>query len=119
MIWAFCATGTQGHPLISIDDGKSFRTPIGGGMFNNNTSMAALTAQKAFLLAGDRSLVRTVDGGTSYQTAIASTPTVRPFWVGFTDNAVGYAVASGDTPGTYSLRRSTDGGLTWTEVAFP
>jgi hypothetical protein len=118
VLWAFCATGTLGHPTISTDAGRTFRTPP-QGPFSNWSVVAPLSATRAFLIDGSGGLVRTVDGGASYQQALAASPAVQLSWVGFTDATIGYAVSSRpDATGAGNLWRTADGGYHWTEVRF-
>lgn len=116
VVWAFCATGTEGGPRVSTDGGHTWSSQRGGG-FSNGGMAAGVSPTTAFLTDGSATLQVTHDQGRTYSTAIGQPQ--EPAWVGFTDAAVGYAVAGTPTnsPGT-QLWRTTDGGAIWVKVSF-
>jgi photosystem II stability/assembly factor-like uncharacterized protein len=114
VIWAFCATGTQGNPWISTNGGAGFlRSPSLFG-FGNGGMMAATSQSRAFVVGPGISSALTTNGGQTFVAALQLTGAV---WAGFTDSEVGFAVIVPAT-GTNTLLRTINAGATWSPVAF-
>jgi photosystem II stability/assembly factor-like uncharacterized protein len=116
VIWAFCATGTTGGPLVSTNGGASFVDAGGtGGEFWNGAMVAAVSSRYAFVGAGNSALRLTTNAGQSYR----STPQFsNALWVGFTDSEVGYVITLDQTANTSQLWRTSDAGTTWHRVSL-
>jgi xyloglucan-specific exo-beta-1,4-glucanase len=116
VIWAFCATGTAGAPLVSTNGGTSFVDAGGtGGGFWNGAMVAALSSRYAFVGAGNSALQVTANAGQSYR-SISQFPNV--LWVGFTDSEVGYVITLDQTTNASQLWRTSDAGTTWHTVSL-
>jgi photosystem II stability/assembly factor-like uncharacterized protein len=116
VIWAFCATGTAGVPLLSTNGGASFVDAGGtGSAFWNGAMVAALSSRYAFVGAGNSALQVTTNAGHSYR-SMPQFP--NALWVGFTDSEVGYVITLDQTTNTSQLWRTTDAGTTWHTVSL-
>jgi hypothetical protein len=116
VIWAFCATGMAGGPLVSTNGGASFVDAGGtGGAFWNGAMVAAVSSRYAFVGAGNSALQVTTNAGQSYR----SLPQfLNAVWAGFTDAEVGYVIAQDQATNTSQLWRTKDAGTTWHVVAL-
>lgn len=116
VIWAFCATGTQGGPALSTNGGATYALKNGPpNDFWNGATVAAQSAQRAFVGAGNSAIQVTTNGGRTYQT-LPQFP--NALWIGFTNSAVGYVITEDDTTLTSRLWRTTDGGSVWKLVTL-
>jgi photosystem II stability/assembly factor-like uncharacterized protein len=114
VVWAFCATGTQGNPWVSTSGGDGFlRSPSLFG-FGNGGMMAATSSERAFVVGPGIDSALTTNGG---QTFVAAPQLTGAVWAGFTDSEVGFAVIVHAT-GTNTLLRTIDAGATWSPVDF-
>ena len=83
VIWAFCATGNAGGPMVSSNGGLAWASGGGiGGLFSNGGTVAALSTQHAFVADAGSGLSVTDNGGRTYQSIAELNGAV---WVGFTD----------------------------------
>ena len=115
VIWAFCATGTEGDASVSTNSGASYTTHEGPGTsFGNGSFVGALSARDAFV-AGPGGVELTENGGLSYRTLPQPPAAV---WIGFTDTEVGYVISQDQTTLASELWRTTDGGSVWTVVSL-
>ncbi len=116
VIWAFCATGNAGGPMVSSNGGLSWASGGGiGGLFSNGGTVAALSTQHAFVADPGSGLSVTDNGGRTYQ-AIAELNGAT--WVGFTDFEVGYVITQNQTTQATGLWRTADAGARWSPVSF-
>jgi hypothetical protein len=116
VIWAFCATGTQGEAELSTNGGATYS--MHGGPPNdfwNGSMVAALSSRYAFVGAGHSPLQLTTNGGLTYRT-LPQFPTA--LWIGFTDSQVGYVISQNDTTLATQLWRTIDGGNVWRIVTL-
>jgi photosystem II stability/assembly factor-like uncharacterized protein len=121
VVWAVCPTGMSAGAWRSTDGGISFarlRTPP----LVNSAQLAPASASTAVLARGVGSrLLRTSDGGKTWNAPKAPRRTTDIMWVGFTDARVGAALvqtgydAKAKTEIT-ELWRTTDGGATWSKI---
>jgi len=114
-LWAFCATGMMGQPIVSTDGGRTFAAQPSVPRFVNSAVLGAVSAAKVFVASAASPLMRSADGGATYEPAIQQPANGAFTWVGFTDANVGYAVESGVNQ---RLWRTSDGGQTWSPVSF-
>ncbi len=105
--------GERGHLLISDDDGRTWqqapipaRTMLTGVWFHDR--------ERGWAVGHDTLIVRTVDGGTTWEQVYSDPEDERPlFDVWFRDADNGFAI------GAYGLFMTTaDGGANWEIVAF-
>ncbi|MGA8417478.1 MAG: hypothetical protein WB808_12760 [Candidatus Dormiibacterota bacterium] len=116
VIWAFCATGNSGGPMVSSNGGLAWASGGGiGGLFSNGATVAALSTQHAFLADPGSGLSVTANGGRTYQSIAELNAAV---WVGFTDFEVGYVITHNQVTQASALWRTTDAGARWSPVAF-
>ena len=116
VIWAFCATGNAGGPLVSTNGGMAWSSGGGiGGLFSNGAMVAALSTQHAFVGGGGSALSVTVNGGRTYQSVAELSAAL---WIGFTDSEVGYVITQSQATAT-ALWRTTDAGASWSRVSLP
>ncbi len=115
VVWAFCATGTEGGVQRSANGGRGFQPANGGPeshmMLPNSAAFAAASSAVA-VVAGQR-LYRTTNAGVSY------TP-VGPAgyawsYLGFTNASHGAALGGHDG-GSEALFYTTNAGLSYHEV---
>ena len=116
VIWAFCATGTKGGPVVSTDGGRTWSPqrdccPNGG-------EVAGVSASRAFVSDASVALSETRDGGATFHPILNWQQMSRYWGVGFTDASVGYAVLGSPTSSELQLWRTTDGGAHWKQVSF-
>jgi len=119
VIWAFCATGLEGGPLVSTDAGASFRAiraVITSGSFSNGGRVVALSALKCYVVDGPV-LAVTTDGGATFG-EVSLLAGGQTLWAGFTDPKVGYALVNTPEASSSQLWRTTDGGSSWAAVEF-
>jgi photosystem II stability/assembly factor-like uncharacterized protein len=115
VVWAFCATGTEGVASVSTNGGMSYTTQEGPvTAFGNGSFVGALSARDAFV-AGPGGVELTTNGGVSYQT-LARPPAA--VWIGFTDSRVGYVISQDENTLASQLWRTTDGGAVWTVISL-
>jgi photosystem II stability/assembly factor-like uncharacterized protein len=115
VIWAFCATGTEGDAAVSTNGGAFYVTHDGPATaFGNGSFVGALSAREAFV-AGPAGVAVTTNGGLSYHT-LPQPPGAR--WIGFTDSEVGYVISQNQTTLASQLWRTTDGGSVWAVVSL-
>jgi hypothetical protein len=115
VIWAFCATGMAGGPLMSTNGGASYVAAGGaGGVFWNGAMVAALSSRYAFVGAGNSALQVTTNAGQSYGSMPQFTDAL---WAGFTDSHVGYVITLDQSTNTSKVWRTSDGGATWHMVS--
>jgi photosystem II stability/assembly factor-like uncharacterized protein len=113
LIWAFCATGTEGGAAVSTNGGAFYTTHDGPATaFGNGSFVAALSARDAFV-AGPAGVDLTTNGGVSYRT-LPQPPAA--LWIGFTDSEVGYVISEDQDTLASQLWRTTDAGGVWTVV---
>lgn len=116
VIWAFCATGMAGGPLVSTNGGASFVDAGGtGGAFWNGAMVAALSSRYAFVGAGNSALQVTTNAGRSYGSLPQFSDAV---WVGFTDSDVGYVITIDQSANASKLWRTSDSGAIWHMVSL-
>jgi hypothetical protein len=116
VIWAFCATGNAGVPMVSSNGGLAWASGGGiGGLFTNGGTVAALSTQHAFLADRGSGLYVTDNGGRTYQSIAELNGAV---WVGFTDFEVGYVLTQNQTTQATALWRTTNAGASWSPVPF-
>jgi photosystem II stability/assembly factor-like uncharacterized protein len=116
VIWAFCATGNAGGPMVSSNGGLTWTSGGGiGGLFSNGATVAALSTQHAFLADPGSGLSVTNNGGRTYQSIAELNGAV---WVGFTDFEVGYVLTLNQTTQATALWRTTDAGAHWSPVSL-
>ena len=121
VVWAVCPTGMSGGASRSTNGGISFarlRTPP----LVNSAQLAPASESTAVLARGvGARLLRTIDGGNTWNSPKTPERATDIMWVGFTDARVGAALAqtgydaSAKTEVTV-LWRTTDGGATWSKV---
>jgi photosystem II stability/assembly factor-like uncharacterized protein len=121
VVWAVCPTGMSAGASRSTNGGISFariRTPP----LVNSAQLAPASESTAVLARGvGARLLRTTDGGHTWNTPNTPRGATDIMWVGFTDARVGAALAqtgydaSAKTEVT-ALWRTTDGGATWSKV---
>lgn len=121
VVWAVCPTGMSAGASRSTNGGISFarlRTPP----LVNSAQLAPASESTAVLARGvGARLLRTTDGGSTWNFPKTPEPAMDIMWVGFTDARVGAALvqtgfdASAKTEVTV-LWRTTDGGATWSKV---
>jgi hypothetical protein len=117
VIWAFCATGNAGGPMVSRNGGLTWASGGGiGGLFSNGASVAALSTEHAFVGGGGSGLSVTENGGQTYQ-SVAGLSAAE--WIGFTDSEVGYVITQNQTTLASALWRTTDAGARWLPVSLP
>jgi hypothetical protein len=116
VIWAFCATGTAGGPLVSSTGGMTWVSHGIGGQFNNGSMVAATSAQHAYVGGNGSGLSVTTNTGQTYQSIPALDGTV---WAGFTDAVVGYALTQYQATDAMRLWRTANAGASWTPVSLP
>jgi photosystem II stability/assembly factor-like uncharacterized protein len=117
VIWAFCATGNAGGPMVSSNGGLAWASGGGiGGLFSNGATVAALSTQHAFLADPGAALSVTGNGGRTYQSIAELNSAV---WVGFTDSEVGYVITQNQATQASALWRTTDAGASWSRVSLP
>jgi photosystem II stability/assembly factor-like uncharacterized protein len=117
VIWAFCANGNTGGPMVSSNGGLAWASGGGvGGLFSNGGTVAALSTQHAFVADPGSGLSVTDNGGRTYQ-AIAELNGAT--WVGFTDFEVGYVITHNQNTKATALWRTTNAGAIWSPVAVP
>lgn len=115
VIWAFCATGTEGDAAVSTNDGVTYATHEGPATsFGNGSFVGALSAREAFV-AGPAGVAVTTNGGLSYRPL---TQFGYALWIGFTDSEVGYVISQNPTTLASQLWRTTNAGSTWTVVSL-
>jgi photosystem II stability/assembly factor-like uncharacterized protein len=116
VIWAFCATGTEGGATLSTNGGMSYKQHEGPpNDFWNGAVVAALSAEKAFVGAGFTGIQLTTNGGLTYRPL---TQLGIALWIGFTDTEVGYVISQDQTTLASRLWRTMDGGSVWTVVSL-
>ena len=116
VIWAFCATGTAGGPMVSSNGGLAWASGGAiGGLFSNGGTVAALSTQHAFVADPGSGLSVTDNGGRTYQSIAVLN---RAVWVGFTDFQVGYVITRNQNTQATALWRTTDAGASWSPVSF-
>jgi photosystem II stability/assembly factor-like uncharacterized protein len=121
VVWAVCPTGMLAGAWRSTNGGVSFarlRTPP----LVNSAQLAPASESTAVLARGvGARLLRTTDGGNTWNAPKTPGRATDIMWVGFTDARVGAALAqtgydaSAKTAVT-ALWRTTDGGATWSKV---
>jgi photosystem II stability/assembly factor-like uncharacterized protein len=118
VIWAFCATGNFGDPWVSTNGGVAFSSsPTLQGVSTNGASVAALSAQHAFIVDPGAGMLRvTTNGGRTFQ---AVPQLAGAQWAGFTDSEVGYVIAAGQPNGSLRLWRTADAGRIWSLISLP
>jgi photosystem II stability/assembly factor-like uncharacterized protein len=122
VVWAVCPTGMLAGAWRSIDGGTTFvnlKTPP----LVNSATLAPASANTAVLARnGARTrLLRTTDGGRTWQPVQMPPPPAYTLWVGFTDAEVGAAIVEtayqgAAKPQRQELWRTTDGGAHWHSV---
>ena len=116
VIWAFCATGNAGGPMVSSNGGLTWASGGGiGGLFSNGGTVAALSTQHAFVADPGSGLSVTKNGGRTYQSIAELSGAV---WVGFTDFEVGYVITHVQNTQATGLWRTTNAGATWSPVSI-
>ncbi len=121
VVWAVCPTGMLAGATRSTNGGISFarlRTPP----LVNSAQVAPASESTAVLARGvGGRLLRTTDGGKTWNAPKTPGGAKDIVWLGFTDARVGAALAqtgydaSAKTEVT-ALWRTTDGGATWSKV---
>jgi len=124
-IWAVCPTGNLGTALRSSDDGTTWQRLAAATLVNSALLAAASadTADTAVVFgngAGSR-LLRTTDGGATWDRAHTPRPAVAISWLGFGDTRTGYALVQTGWDATaeaerQQLWRTTDAGARWRVV---
>lgn len=104
----------------SDDGGNTFKSSSYAGISsceNGVKAMAFATAQTGYLLLTNGSVLRTEDGGATFEArgALPATDGTTPTDVFFTDTSTGFAVTRGSAGG--KVYRTTDGGSNWVERA--
>ncbi|MBS1516376.1 MAG: T9SS type A sorting domain-containing protein [Bacteroidetes bacterium] len=94
----------------STDGGSSWVSLAGAGSSTYN-SIYCLTDQICFISALDGRLLRTTDGGTSWQVVVTSPAELSRFC--FVNNLTGWA------SGINYIYRTTNGGTNWTQTILP
>ncbi len=116
VIWAFCATGTQGGAALSTNAGTTYTVTEGPpNDFWNGSMVAALSSREAFVGAGNSPIQVTNNGGQTYRT-LSQFPSA--LWIGFTDSKVGYVISDDQDTLASQLWRTSDAGSTWTAVSL-
>ncbi len=105
--------GERGHVLLSEDDGATWRQVITPNRATL-TSVFFADRQHGWAAGHDAVILRTSDGGESWDRVMYAPEDERPFLdIWFRDAQHGYAV------GAYGLFMETsDGGASWTDVSF-
>ena len=105
--------GERGHVLLSDDDGANWRQVITPDRATLTTVYFA-DRQHGWAAGHDAVILRTTDGGESWDRVMYAPGDERPFLdIWFRDAQHGYAV------GAYGLFMETgDGGASWTDVSF-
>jgi photosystem II stability/assembly factor-like uncharacterized protein len=115
-LWAACPTGTMAEAMLSTDGGATWQIATATGAFPNSLKLAAASSSVALALPAPETLsgalVRTVNGGSTYQVVLAGSNQTTASSVGFSDPSRAYALLAG------SLFESNDGGATWHSVAL-
>jgi len=104
------AVGERGHVLVSANDGgdwRQVRVPTRATL----TAVYMLDAQRAWAVGHDAVILRSIDGGNSWQRVFHDPEQERPLLdVRFIDENHGIAI------GAYGFYlQSSDGGMTWQE----
>lgn len=118
----------NGHEASGNKDTYSFLSTDGGSTFKTGTKVSGRTAgidafnsTTALMATADGNIVRTTDGGTSWKTVHNyKISGAAGFFDGLrildANNVV--AFGDGDTPGKPYICRSTDKGLTFTQIPY-
>jgi photosystem II stability/assembly factor-like uncharacterized protein len=107
------AAGERGQVLVSDDDGRSWtQSPVPASA--NLTALTFADAQHGFAVGHVETILRTADGGASWELVHFDPGNPQPLLdVAFTDAARGVAV------GAYGVVYVTDdGGAVWSQVPF-
>jgi photosystem II stability/assembly factor-like uncharacterized protein len=122
VIWASCATGTEGGLWRSVDNGAHWTEldPAAGSGEGEPNSAALAEASASTAVYGSTELYRSTDGGTSWSTVPGfGAPETSITYLGFTDPTHGVAIVQ-DQGGAASSRLevTTDGGETYSPVTI-
>ncbi|MBS0375580.1 MAG: hypothetical protein JSR73_13465 [Proteobacteria bacterium] len=105
--------GERGHVLLSGDGGASWRqSPV--PVRSTLTALYFTDARHGWAVGHDETILRTVDGGASWQLVHYAPEREQPLLSVWFDGA-GHGLAVGAYSTVY---RSDDGGLTWQNVPF-
>jgi len=121
-VWAVCPTGNLGSAYRSVDGGASFARLTTPPLVNSARLAAASTNTAVVFGNGAGSqLLRTTDGGVTWQPARTPHPPTVVSWLGFADSRVGYALVqtgwdTADRVERQELWRTTDAGARWRVV---
>jgi hypothetical protein len=113
-IWAVCPHGNGASLYVSTDSGATWTASKANVEVENSAAIGAIDGTTAVLFDAANQRLTRITGNVATPTNL-STDDVS--FVGFTNPTVGFAVAIGDDLST-QLERTTDGGLTWSAVAF-
>jgi photosystem II stability/assembly factor-like uncharacterized protein len=116
-LWAACPTGMMAQVTLSTDGGLSWHAPTATGPFPNSLKVAAASSSIALASPAPETLngalvVRTTNGGSTYEAVLSGPNQSEVSWVGFSDPDRAYALLGG------TLSESSDGGVTWHSVVL-
>lgn len=100
---------TAGELLLSKDGGRNWEIKQTGLAGYSQTQLQFTSAQAGWMNFGDGRIYRSVDGGETWSSGLASQLYANNFH--FVDESNGWAVSRG------RLVQSKDGGLSWSDVA--
>lgn len=126
-LYAVGRVGTPANIMISNDNGKTWQSrsmePYGKMMFDirmfDTKTGIACSASDADITKANAMLLRTVDGGLTWENVYQSSRPLETAWkVSFANEQVGYATIQSYDPVNTQQRvaKTEDGGKTWTEI---
>jgi len=122
-LWAVCPTGMMAEALSSQDGGAHWAPVTAAGELENSALLAPASASTAVLQEQQGQLLRTDDGGASWQKVYTAPSGSSWAWIGFTDSMTGSGLQMSSTspagwpwpdgPAPETLWRTSDGGASW------
>ncbi len=122
-LWGFCATGSLGYAVRSVDGGRRF-APLSGwnrghkGSAANSGVILPLSNKEAVLAPDPSSLYLTRDGGADFANLLREPPSRCDLQVAFASPTT-WVVLGLTNSGLNPMWRSTNGSRTWQLVKAP